>query len=104
MLISLIYSIFVYFIGYNIVELNVLEAATVAITSGILFLYFSKDKYRDEYKVQFNKELSCVRCKHLDKCTFAYKVKEITGMKLEEMSFYCFELKDKAGSNIENLK
>lgn len=39
-------------------------------------------------------ERSCMRCKNVNNCSLCENVKDDTGMKLREMSFFCFQKRD----------
>lgn len=42
----------------------------------------------------FREEVSCLNCKHNDKCKLAQDIKVNFGLKLKEMCFYCFDIKN----------
>ena len=43
---------------------------------------------------EFREEVSCLNCKHNDNCNLAIAIKDNFGLKLKEMCFHCFEIKN----------
>lgn len=52
----------------------------------------------------FSENTSCLRCSYLEKCKLANDIKDNFGLKLKEMSFYCFKGKEEKEKMTKNDK